>query len=46
MEFVGVIVKRVILNNMDDIKRKGVRIGVDVFVRRSNDVIFEIMSVV
>ena len=31
---------------MDDIRRKGVRIGADVFVRRSNDVIPEIMGVV
>ncbi|CAI3699172.1 DNA ligase (NAD+) [Clostridium neonatale] len=31
---------------MDDIQRKGVRIGADVFVRRSNDVIPEIMGVV
>ena len=31
---------------MDDIKRKGVMIGADVFIRRSNDVIPEIMGVV
>ena len=30
---------------MDDIKRKGVKIGSKVFVRRSNDVIPEIMGV-
>lgn len=40
----GAIVKRATLNNMDDIKRKGVRILANVFVRRSNDVIPEIMG--
>ncbi|MGN2371226.1 NAD-dependent DNA ligase LigA [Clostridium cagae] len=44
VELAGVTVKRATLNNMDDIKRKGVRIGADVFVRRSNDVIPEIMG--
>ena len=46
VELAGVTVKRATLNNMDDIKRKGVRIGADVFVRRSNDVIPEIMGIV
>ena len=46
VELAGVTVKRATLNNMDDIRRKGVRIGADVFVRRSNDVIPEIMGVV
>ena len=46
VELAGVTVKRATLNNMDDIIRKGVRIGADVFVRRSNDVIPEIMGVV
>lgn len=46
VELAGVTVKRATLNNMDDIHRKGVRIGCDVFVRRSNDVIPEIMGVV
>ncbi|WP_029169248.1 NAD-dependent DNA ligase LigA [Clostridium cellulovorans] len=41
----GVTVKRATLNNMDDIKRKNVKIGNRVFVRRSNDVIPEIMGV-
>ena len=46
VELAGVTVRRATLNNMDDIRRKGVRIGADVFVRRSNDVIPEIMGVV
>lgn len=41
----GALVKRATLNNMDDIKRKGVKIGANVFIRRSNDVIPEIMGV-
>ncbi len=45
VELAGVTVKRATLNNMDDIKRKGVRIGAEVLVRRSNDVIPEIMGV-
>lgn len=46
VELAGVTVKRATLNNMDDINRKGVKIGADVFIRRSNDVIPEIMGVV
>ena len=46
VELAGVTVKRATLNNMDDIERKGVRIGAEVFIRRSNDVIPEIMGVV
>ena len=46
IELGGVTVKRATLNNMDDINRKGVKLGCDVFVRRSNDVIPEIMGVV
>jgi DNA ligase (NAD+) len=46
VELAGATVKRATLNNMDDINRKGVRIGSQVFVRRSNDVIPEIMGVV
>ena len=42
----GVTVKRATLNNMDDIQRKNVKLGATVFVRRSNDVIPEIMGVV
>lgn len=46
VELAGVTVKRATLNNMDDIHRKGVKIGCSVFIRRSNDVIPEIMGVV
>jgi DNA ligase (NAD+) len=42
----GVTIKRATLNNMDDIGRKGVKVGCQVFVRRSNDVIPEITGVV
>lgn len=45
VELAGATVKRATLNNMDDIARKGVKIGSQVFVRRSNDVIPEIMGV-
>ena len=45
VELAGVTVKRATLNNMDDIARKGVKINSRVFVRRSNDVIPEIMGV-
>jgi DNA ligase (NAD+) len=41
----GVTVKRATLNNFGDIIKKGVRIGDRVFVRRSNDVIPEILGV-
>lgn len=44
VELMGVTVKRATLNNMDDIKRKNVKIGGKVFIRRSNDVIPEIMG--
>lgn len=40
----GATVKRVTLNNMGDIKKKQVRIGSSVFVRRSNEVIPEILG--
>ena len=45
MELSGVTVKRATLNNIGDIRRKGVKKGARVFVRRSNDVIPEIMGV-
>lgn len=43
VDLAGVTVKRATLNNMDDVRRKNVRIGSDVLVRRSNDVIPEIL---
>lgn len=46
VELAGATVKRATLNNMEDINRKNVRIGAEVFVRRSNDVIPEIMGVI
>lgn len=45
VELAGATVKRATLNNMDDIKRKKVKIGSEVFIRRSNDVIPEIMGI-
>ncbi len=45
VELAGVTVSRATLNNMDDIRRKGVSIGAIVFIRRSNDVIPEILGV-
>lgn len=42
----GATVKRATLNNKWDIQRKKVKMNVDVWVRRSNDVIPEIMGVV
>ncbi|MDO5301640.1 MAG: NAD-dependent DNA ligase LigA [Tissierellia bacterium] len=40
----GVTIARATLNNFDDIQRKGVKIGGRVFLRRSNDVIPEILG--
>lgn len=45
VEIGGVTIRRATLNNLDDIARKGVSIGCEVFVRRSNDVIPEILGV-
>ena len=44
VELAGATVRRATLNNWDDILRKGVRIGCRVFVRRSGDVIPEILG--
>lgn len=41
----GVTVSRATLNNYGDIQKKKVKIGLDVIIRRSNDVIPEIMGV-
>ncbi len=41
----GVTVSRATLNNIGDIQKKKVRVGLDVIIRRSNDVIPEIMGV-
>lgn len=46
VDFSGVTVSRATLNNYDDIKRKKVKIGSKIFIRRSNDVIPEILGVV
>lgn len=46
IEIGGADVSKATLNNMDDITRKGVKIGCEVFVRRSNDVIPEILGIV
>lgn len=43
VELGGVTVKRATLNNYDDIQRKNVGIGSTVLIRRSNDVIPEIL---
>ncbi len=42
----GVTVSRATLNNWDDIQRKKVKIGCNVWLRRSNDVIPEIMGAI
>lgn len=44
VDFMGVTVKRATLNNYDDILRKRVGIGSHVLIRRSNDVIPEILG--
>ena len=44
VDFYGVTVRRATLNNWGDILRKHVAIGADVWIRRSNDVIPEIMG--
>ena len=44
VDFYGVTVRKATLNNLGDIQRKDVAIGCDVWIRRSNDVIPEIMG--
>ena len=44
VDFYGVTVRRATLNNYGDIQRKQVAIGAPVWIRRSNDVIPEIMG--
>lgn len=46
VELVGATIQRATLNNMDDIRRKNVKIGSSVLLRRSNDVIPEILKAV
>lgn len=46
VEIGGVTVRRATLNNYDDILRKGVKINSRVLIRRSNDVIPEILGTV
>ena len=45
VELCGATISRATLNNLDDISKKGVKIGSRVFIRRSNDVIPEILGV-
>lgn len=45
VELCGATIKRATLNNAGDIERKGLCVGCDVFVRRSNDVIPEVLGV-
>lgn len=45
VELCGATIRRATLNNYDDIQRKKVKIGSRVFIRRSNDVIPEILGV-
>lgn len=44
-ELCGVTIKRATLNNFNDINRKKLKLGDRVFIRRSNDVIPEVLSV-
>ena len=46
VELAGATIQRATLNNYDDIQRKRVKIGSRVFIRRSNDVIPEILGAV
>ena len=44
VELCGATIRKATLNNIDDIRRKCVNIGSRVFIRRSNDVIPEILG--
>ena len=44
VELAGATVKKATLNNLGDVERKGVKIGARVLVRRSNEVIPEILG--
>lgn len=44
VDFAGVTVKKATLNNLGDIQRKSLTLGCTVWIRRSNDVIPEIMG--
>ncbi len=46
VDFAGVTVQKATLNNMGDIARKKLKLGKEVWIRRSNDVIPEIMGCV
>lgn len=45
VELCGATIKKATLNNFGDIERKKIKIGSSVFIRRSNDVIPEILGV-
>lgn len=46
VEIAGATVSRATLNNIEDIERKNVKLNARVFIRRSNDVIPEILGIV
>ncbi len=46
VELSGATIQRATLNNYDDIQRKRIKVGSKVFIRRSNDVIPEILGAV
>lgn len=45
VELAGATIRRATLNNFGDINRKGIKLNSDVFIRRSNEVIPEILRV-
>lgn len=45
VELAGATIRRATLNNIEDIEKKGIKIGSEVLLRRSNDVIPEILGV-